>query len=198
VIDAPRANVFERVFSTPRLRIEQALGQLQPRERQMVLGAAAILLLLIVWLAVVTPITTALDRLDRQVAQTRRDAATVADLLARYRTLRNRVDALERGMAGEKAEASLFAQLESFAVPIVGRERITSMNPASRPVGDKFQEESVELHLEGVTTRELVSLLHAIELGNRPIRLVRVSFKREYKNQAMLDATLVVARLRAR
>ena len=38
--------------------------------------------------------------------------------------------------------------------------------------------------------------VHAIEQRDKPMHLARVSFKRKYKNPELVDATLVVSRLR--
>jgi type II secretory pathway component PulM len=185
-------------LATPRARAAEWFEGLQPRERWLVAGGGAVALVVLAWIAVVEPIAGALERLDRGLTVARRDAAAVEDLAARHRRLRAEVGSLEQGAAGRDDGPSVFAQLESIAVPIAGRERITAMNPSSRPVGDDLTEESVELRLEGVPMRTLVSLLHALEHRDRPLSLVRVSFKRQHKNPELVDATLVVARLRPR
>ena len=192
LIDATRG-----ALSRPREAAERYLGQLQPRERRLVVGAAMVTALLVAWIAIVEPIRDAVERIDRSVTLARRDAASIGELVGRYRRLKAEVAGLERGLDAGDASVSAFAQLESIAVPIAGREHITAMNPSSRAVGDKLQEETVEMRIEGIPMRSLVSLLYAIEQRDRPMHLVRVSFKRQYKNPELLDATLVVARLRA-
>ncbi len=166
------------------------------RERMMVLVAGGVTLLLIVWLGVVDPLVESLATLDRDVARGRDDAATIGDLVGRYRALRGDVDKLEKGAASDQGGASLFAQLESIAVPIAGRERIIAMNPSTRAVGNELQEELVEVRIEGITMRALVSLLYAVESRDPPIAVERLSVKREYKDQSRIDATIVVSRLR--
>jgi type II secretory pathway component PulM len=180
-----------------RTRAAEWLGGLEPRERWLVLAGGGAALLVLAWIAVVEPIGEALERLDRSIQAARRDAEVIGGLAGRYRALQTQVNALER-TGGDAADGTtVFAQLESIAVPIAGRERIAAMNPSSRSVGERLTEESVELRLEGVPMRSLVNLLHAVEQRDRPLALVRVSFKRQYKNPELVDATLVVARLRS-
>jgi type II secretory pathway component PulM len=197
-----RRNVLaplQDALAVPRARVTGWLEGLQPRERRLVVAGAVAAALLFAWIAVIEPIGEAIERLDRGLTVARRDAASIDELAARHRRLSAEVSGLERGSAaGDDAGASVFAQLESIAVPIAGRERITAMNPSTRTVADNLTEEAVELRLEGVTMRSLVSLLHALEHRDRPMALVRVSFKRQYKNPELVDATLVVARLRPR
>jgi len=184
-----------RLVAPLRDRAAEALGRLAPRERMLVLGAGAVTLLLIVWLGVVEPLGESLARLDRDVARSRDDAATIGELVVRYSALRAEVDELEKAAASDQG-ASLFAQLESIAVPIAGRERIVAMNPSTRAVGNAWQEELVEVRIEGITVRALVSLLHAVESRDPPIAVERLAVKRQYKDQSRVDATVVVSRLR--
>ena len=148
------------------------------------------------WLGVVEPLGESLARLERDVARGREDAASIGDLVERYRTLRSEVDRLERGATGEQGGASLFAQLEAIAVPVAGRERIVAMNPSTRAIGNELQQEMVEMRIEGITMRALVNLLYAVENREPPIAVERVAVKRQYKDQSRVDATVVVARLR--
>jgi type II secretory pathway component PulM len=190
------SGAFGRLVGPLRERASEALGRLAPRERLMVLGAGGVTLLLILWLGVVDPIFDSLARLDRDVARGRDDAATIGELVARYRALRGEVDKLEKSATSDQGGASLFAQLESIAVPIAGRERIIAMNPSTRAVGNELQEELVEVRIEGITMRALVSLLYAVESRDPPIAVERLAVKRQYKDQSRVDATVVVSRLR--
>lgn len=190
------ASAFGRLVAPLRERAGEALGRLAPRERLMVLGAGGVALLLLVWLGVVEPLGESLARLDRDVARSRDDAATIGELVTRYRALRGEVDKLEKSAASDQGGASLFAQLESIAVPVAGRERIIAMNPSSRAVGNELQEELVEVRIEGITMRALVNLLYEIERREPPIAVDRLAVKRQYKDQSRVDATVVVSRLR--
>ncbi len=192
------APVLARLVSPLRERASEILGRLAPRERAMLLGAGVVTVLLILWLGIVEPLGESLARLDREVARAREDAAAIDGLVSRYRTLRSEVDALERGATADRGGASLFAQLESISVPIAGRERIIAMNPSTREVAGELTEETVEMRIEGITMRGLVSLLHAIESRDPPISIERVAVKRQYKDQTRVDATVAVTRLRPR
>jgi hypothetical protein len=190
------ATSLGRLVAPLRSRATEALGRLAPRERALVLGAGGVTLLLLLWLGVVEPLGDSLSRLDRDVARGREDASQVGGLVARYRALRAEVDQLERGATSDQGGASLFAQLESISVPIAGREHIVAMNPSTHAIGNELQQELVEMRIEGITIRALVSLLYAVENREPPIAVERVTVKREYKDQTKVDATVVVAHLR--
>lgn len=190
------AALFERTIGPLRDRASEALAKLAPRERFLVLGAIGVTALLILWLGLIEPLGDSLVRLDRDVARGREDASTIGSLVTQYRNLRSEVDQLERGAKSDQGGASLFAQLESISVPVAGRERIVAMNPSSRQVGNELQQELVEMRIEGITMRALVTLLHGIENRDPPISVDRLAVKRQYKDPSLIDATVVVARLR--
>jgi hypothetical protein len=192
----PDAAPLARLVGPLRDRAAGALGRLAPRERALVLAALAVTALLVVWLGMVEPLRGALSRLERDVVRARSDAATIGELVARYRALRGEVDALERGASADVSGPSLFAQLESVSVPIAGRERIVAMNPSTRTIGNELAQELVEMRIEGITMRALVNLLYAIENRDPPISIERLAVKRQYKDQTRVDATVVVARIR--
>lgn len=169
---------------------------LAPRERRLVQIAAAVSAVLILWLGIWEPLDASLTGLDRDLRNARRDATEIGALAARHAELKRQVGALEK-KAGREG-GSLFAQLESITVPVVGRERIISMNPSSRDLDEEFREESVDLRLEGISSQRLLRLLHGIEVRSGGMNIERTSFKRQYKDPALLDATIVVTRLQPR
>jgi len=187
---------LERLLAVPRERLAAFLAGLEARERVLLFAGVIVAVLLLLWLAVWEPLVGQLDGLDRNITAAQRDQAEIARLKGRYEELQSQVQELERRAGGTEGGASLFAQLESVTVPIIGRERIASMSPQTRSVGDRFEEESVDMRIDGVPVRELVKLLHEIEDGSPPMEVSRATFKRQYKDQTQLDVSLVVARLK--
>jgi general secretion pathway protein M len=72
------------------------LNQLNPRERVIVISGAVILLLILLYLAVISPYRNALARLDNQVAVRSQQLKEVEALLARYQVLQKEVRQVER------------------------------------------------------------------------------------------------------
>jgi type II secretory pathway component PulM len=188
--------LLARLLAAPRERLAAFLAGLEARERILLFVGVGTALLLLLWLAVWEPLVGQLDKLDRSIAAARRDQAEIARLKARHEELQSQVQELELRAGGTEGGASLFAQLESVTVPIIGRDRITAMSPQTRAVGDRFEEESVDMRLDGVPVRELVKLLHEVEDGDPPMEVTRATLKRQYKDPTQLDVSLVIARLK--
>jgi hypothetical protein len=171
------------------------LAQLETRERTLVLGSALAALCAIVWLGVVEPIGDSLERLDRGIQAARRDAGLVGGLAARYKRLQAQASSLERAGTSDDGTRRSSRSSNSIAVPIAGRERIAAMNPSTRSRRRAAHRGVGRAPHRGRADAIAGELLHAIEQRDRPLNLVRVSFKRQYKNPELVDATLVVARL---
>lgn len=171
--------------------------RLVPRERYLLYGASALSLFLLLWLGVYEPVTNSIVRLDRDLKIAQRDNLALEELTSRYKTLEKKVSRLQK-KAGRGNRGSLFSQLESVSVPVVGREQITAMNPTTREVDADFREESVDMKLSGISAQRLVRLLHAIEVRGGGMTVARTSFKRQYKDPTLLDATIIVVRLQPR
>lgn len=173
------------------------LDGLAPRERILVYIAAPVTLVIVAWLGVYEPMADSLTRLDRNLERARTDARSLEELVVRHQALSREVSRLEK-KAQRGGDGSLFSQLESITVPVIGREGISSMNPTIRDVDEDFREESIDMRLEGVSSQRFIRLLHAIEVRSGGMNVERATFKRQYKDPTLLDATIVVSRLQPR
>jgi hypothetical protein len=92
---------------------------------------------------------------------------------------------------------SLFAYLDNAVGQSVGREHVTSMNPASKNIGTDYQEQTVEIHLTQISLPQLVDLLYRIEKGDHPLRFSRLQVKKRYNDIRNFDVSATVSLLKA-
>jgi type II secretory pathway component PulM len=178
-----------------RRRLELLLERLSPRERILLAGAAAVTVLLVGWL-IASTLGEQRTLLATQITASERELAEVATLRDRYMALRGENDAVRSRLASGGDDFSLFSHLEGVARETLSRERIAAMNPSTRNVTDDLQEEDVEMRLSGISLRELVALLHAVEKTDLPLLVSRLQMKKRVDQPYIFDATLVVGRLR--
>lgn len=176
-------------------RVAQLLERLSPRERLLLGGAVAVTVVMAVWLLAIG-LAERLETLQTQITASERDLGEVASLRDRYQGLRNESDAVRRRLASGGADFSLFSHLEGVARETLSRERIAAMNPSTRNVTEDLQEEDVEMRLSGVSLRDVVSLLHAVEKSDLPLLVSHLQMKKRVDQPYVFDATVVVGRLR--
>jgi hypothetical protein len=177
-----------------RMRLALMLERLSPRERVLVGGAAAVTVLLLLWL-VATMIGDRRQTLQAQIASSERDLKEMVGLRDRYLRLRAERDAVQRRLATGGADFSLFSHLEGVSREALAPDRVSAMNPSTRSVSDDLQEEDVEMRLSGVSLRDMVGLLYRVEKSDTPLLVSRLQMKKRYDQPYVFDATLVVGHL---
>lgn len=178
-----------------RLRLALMLERLSPRERVLVGGAAAVTVLLLLWL-VATMVGDRRQTLQAQITASERELKEMTSLRDRYLRLRAERDAVQRRLASGGTDFSLFSHLEGVSREALSPDRVAAMNPSTRGVSDDLQEEDVEMRLSAVSLRDMVGLLYRVEKSDLPLLVSRLQMKKRYDQPYIFDATLVVGRLR--
>ncbi len=171
------------------------LARLSPREQRFVGAAALVLGGTLLYLLVVDPVWEAQVRLRARVAAKERELGEVIALSRTYSVLRQAVDS-SRPAAGTNISPVAF--LENLTSGTVGRDKVTGINPAGHETRAGTDQETVELTLSGVSLRELVELLYKIDTASVPLRTVRLSIKKRYKDPYTFDVSLATVAIRAR
>src|SRR5258708_6795176 len=109
-----------------RRRLELMLERLSPRERLLVGGAAAVALVLVLWL-VAASIGERHQLLAAQIAASERELADMTTLRDRYQRLRAERDAVQRRLGAGGADFSLFSHLESVSREALSPDRVAAM-----------------------------------------------------------------------
>ena len=171
------------------------LARLSPREQRFVGAAALVLGGTLLYVLVVDPVWEAQVRWRARVAAKERELSEVMALSRTYSVLRQAVDN-NRPAAGTNVASVAF--LESLTSSTVGRDKVTGINPAGHETRAGMDQETIELTLSGVSLRELVELLYKIDTASVPLRTVRLSIKKRYKDPYTFDVSLATAAINAR
>jgi type II secretory pathway component PulM len=161
---------------------------LAPRERALLVAAAAISATFAAWLGVAL-VRDDLAALRARVAGRERELAAVRQLAA---TLASD----PAPVALDPADApSLLARLEDAAAAVVGRERIVEMTPAADAAADDGERaERIALRVSDASLAEVVRLLHDLET-EPGLAVARLELRKHADDPGRFAATLEVARL---
>ena len=170
------------------------LARLSLRERRGV-GAAAITLgCLLSYVLIVEPVWEAYERSHARVAAKGRELKEVLALQQTYHALSQET---RRIQSAQTPEFSPFAFLENMTTQIVGREKVSAINPADRQTQGGISRETIEVQLQGVSLRQLVELLHKMQTANVDLQTTRLSVKKHYKDPYSFDVFLTTLALTA-
>jgi hypothetical protein len=172
--------------------------RLAPRERLLVGAAALSVVLISLYSFVWDPLQVSREQIGRRIAAKEKDLIEIQKERDTYLDLMRRIEANQSALAQGDPSFSLFPYLNNAVGQAVGREHVTSMNPADKNLpGTDYQEQLVEIHLTQISLPQLVDLLFRIEKGDHPLRFSRLQVKKRYNDVRNFDVTATVSVLKA-
>lgn len=165
---------------------------LQPRERLFVGGAGAALVLVLFFMLVIDPLFKRSAELDRQIVTARRQLTELRTMQQDYRRQKSVVDSINSQLKKQQNFA-IFSRLEELAGQTGIRNNILYMKPTVSTPSEVYNEESVEIKMEGVTLAQLVHYLHQVENSPQLLKIKRLETKPRFDNRQLLTATFRVS-----
>lgn len=174
-------------------QVLNVFSRMSGRERTLVGLAALVLVLTCLYTFVLDPLTAERALLSTRVGAKEKDLTTLVELRQRYLDLNQKLVAAQGLLAKADPNFSLFTHLETTIAQVIPRERISSMNPSSKSIGEQYEEQLVEIKLTQVSLQQLVDMLHRIEKGSYPLRVTRLQVKKRPSDIRNFDVTATVS-----
>ena len=165
---------------------------LQQREKLFVIGAGALLVLFLLFKLTIDPMLKRSADLDRQIVTARRQLDEVRTLQQDYQRQKSVVDSINSQLKNQPNFA-IFSRLEELAGQTGIRSKIVYMKPTVSTPNEVYNEESVEVKMDGVTLEQLVQYLHQIENSPQLLKIKRLEMKPHFDNRQILSATFRVS-----
>jgi hypothetical protein len=172
--------------------------RLSPRERMLVGLAGGALLVVALYTLVWEPLDERRLTLARRIQIKANELQEMQHMREVYLDLLNQFELRQKIIDRADPKFSLFPHIEATVGQVVGREKITSMNPQNKELGGgAYREESVEIKLTGITLEQLTDLMYKIEKSAQPLRFTRMQIKKRVREPSTFDLTATVSMLRA-
>ncbi len=168
------------------------LRRLNPREKIYVVSGLAVLAVLFVWFALLTPYLSTLANLDRRIAALERNRGEVLGLRDQILDLRRQLASVDRQRQGQRP---LFSQVENLTEQTGVREQLLVMRPQPATVQGDFRQQLVEIRLEKISLVQLVKVLHAVEYRSGGIQVKSLRVKPRFEDRSALDVSMVLMSL---
>jgi len=170
-------------------------NRLAPRERVLVTVAAVATALIVLYSFVWDPLQTNRAQVLRRIATKEKDLAEIQRQRQAYLTLMRRLEAHRGAISEGDPNFNLFAYVQGAIMQAVSRERVVSLNPATKSINPEYQEQQVEVKLQQVSLPQIVDMLHRIEKGEHPLRFSRLQVKKRRNDVYNFDVTATVSLL---
>lgn len=181
----------------PDLRqLTAAYQRLSGRERALVGVFGGAVLVTVLYLFIWEPLEQGRTMLARRIQTKQRELVEMQQMRETYLELLRQFELRQHIIEKADPKFSLFPHIEATVGQVVGREKITSMNPQNKDIGGAYREESVEIKLNGISLEQLVTLMYEIEKSTQPLRLTRLQVKKRAREPQVADVTATVSMLR--
>lgn len=178
----PLVNVFSRMSS---------------RERTLVGVAALALVVISLYSFVLDPLTAGRARLASGSSARERALRAAVDLRQSYLEVAQKLKAGQALVSKVDPNFPLLTHLESTISQVVPRDRINSMSPSTKPIGEEYEEQLVEIKLSQIALPQLVDMLYRIEKSEQPLRVTRLQVKKRRSDVRNFDVVATVSLVRA-
>lgn len=165
---------------------------LQRRERLFIVGTGAMLVLFLLFKLTIDPMLKRSADLDRQIVTARGQLTELRTMQQEYQRQKSVVDNINSQLK-RQPNFAIFSRLEELAGQTGIRSKIVHMRPTVSAPNDVYNEESVEVKMEGVTLEQLVSYLHQVENSPQLLKIKRLEMKPRFDNRQILTATFRVS-----
>ena len=166
---------------------------LQTRERLFIGGAGAALVLFLIFKLAIDPLFKHSSELDRQIVTARRQLAELRTMQQEYQRQKSVVDSINSQLKRQQNFA-IVSRLEELARQTgIQPNKILSMRQAPSTPSEMYNEESIEVKMDGVTLEQLVRYLYQIENSPQLLKIKRLDIKPHLDNRQLLNTTFRVS-----
>jgi general secretion pathway protein M len=162
------------------------------RERVFVMTAGLAVLLALLFMVVIDPMLAHSARLDRQIVTAQRELQELQTLQRTYQRQKSVLDRINAQLKRQQNFA-LLSRLEELAGQAGLRSKILYMKPTIGTPSDAYDEEAVEIKMEGVTLEQLIQYLYQVENSPQFMKIKRLYIKPRLENRQILSATFRVS-----
>jgi general secretion pathway protein M len=161
-------------------------------QRQLLVIIAAVVFMLAGSQWLVRPYLERRQRLALRIERSELRLKEIRQLELTYRRVQSNHKEFEQYLRGRQRGFTLFAFLENLAGKDGLKGQIEFMRPSVKALGDMYQEEQVEMRLNGVTLSGLVPYLYHIETAPEKVRVKRMTIRPQQRNPSLLEVNLVL------
>jgi general secretion pathway protein M len=168
------------------------LNKLEKREKHLVVAGGFFLVCLALFHFAVSPLLNARQQTQRAVIQKKEDLIQIRQLQEEYHKLRNQAVDIQNSLQKRSPSFTLFSFIEERATKAGVKQQISSMTPSTSVGAGLLQESRVDLKLEQISLQQLVDFLQQIESTDDVVMIKRISIQGNSKEEATLDAVMLV------
>lgn len=174
-------------------RIGGFIYGLNRRERYFVFTAAAVIVVFLVLHLVVLPLAGKQEQLEKKLAAKKETYRQMLALKKEYQRVAGKVKGAAENRGSRRENFTLFSFMDTQAGKAGVKKHITYMKPSTADSSHGgYKLSRVEMKLDGVGLKDLMSYLYKIETSASMVFVKRLSLSRQDAEKGGIDAMLQV------
>jgi len=168
------------------------MKQLNQREKMTVAIGGGAVVVFVLFQFIVFPLTDGRAKLAKRLMAREKNVAEMRVLQERYQKVAKQSGSLATLLAQREPDFSLFSYLEKSAAESEVKERIAHMKPSESTEVDTFKQSQVEMKLQAVSLKQLVTFLERAESPEQLVGIDKITIQDNTKEAGTLDVTLQI------
>ncbi len=172
-------------------RITDAWHDLSAREQILLAAAGALTVVAVLVVGIIQPIVGYAGQVGTRVEAAEQQLVAMNRLRRQYDVVNASLSKVEERISANIEKRNLLTLLETLAD--ASSVKVNSMEERKAQDDAKYKETRVEVRLKGVTLRDTVSYLHAIESSDQLLTVKSLRVKNRSDSSDLLDVTFNVS-----
>ncbi len=165
---------------------------LSRRDKVALIIGGSLLLVFVVVQFVLLPLVDKRKRLRKAIASRELALTEMRDMQVQYGLLHEQSDGLEEQLTRRNVNFSLFSFLEKMATETKIKDHIAYLKPSTVTGEGVLRQVLVEMKLQTIGLKQLVSFLQRIESPENVVTIKRISIQENKKAKGTLDVIMQV------
>jgi len=171
---------------------KSGIDNLDAREKRVLAGGVLFVLCFLVFQFIVLPFLDARANLETSIERRKDELVKIKQLQEEYRSLKVQEGGIRVKIAQRSPGFTLFTFLDKQATKAQVKKEIKYMKPSVQEGDNSLDESMVEMKLQKITLKSLVTFIQLIESEEKVVSIRRISIQESGNEQGYLDVILQI------
>ncbi len=183
---------FEKQGLIKKIQQKSGIDSLDGREKGVLLGGIIFVLCFFVLQLVILPLLDVRTNLETSIEKKSRELEKIKQLKGEYQQLKVQEGGIQAMIADRSPGFTLFTFLDKQVTEAQVKKQIKYMKPSTEEGDDNLNESMVEMKLQRITLKALVSFIMLVESEENVVSIRRISVQESGNEQGYLDVILQI------
>ncbi len=166
---------------------------LAKREKIMIGGLIVFMLIFFIVFFIFSPLLDSRQRLQKSLTKKQVELQEIRVLEKEYQALQLQSGDIQERLTKRPASFTLFSFIEKQATTAKIKEQIKYIKPSTVESDGPLQESRVDMKLQQITLKNLVTFLKGVESHTQVVSVSRISIQEHGKEQGYVNAVIQIA-----